>query len=53
MHTLGHVEHEQENTVVHKRQVTRRLTFPCLSKRQAPVHHTTILNFYFEFISLC
>jgi hypothetical protein len=47
MHTLGHAEHEQENTVVHKYQVMRRLTYYCLSKRQAPVHHTQSLNFTF------
>jgi hypothetical protein len=44
MHTLGHAEHEQENTV-HKRQVVRRLTFSCLSKSQAPVHNTQSLTF--------
>jgi hypothetical protein len=48
MHTLGHVEHKQENTMVHKRQVARRLAFPCLSKRQVPVHLTNVLVFYLK-----
>jgi hypothetical protein len=26
MHMLGHAEHEQENTTIYKRQVTRILT---------------------------
>jgi hypothetical protein len=27
MHTLGYAKHEQENTMVRKRQAARRLTF--------------------------
>jgi hypothetical protein len=61
MHMLDHVqaglesenqeEQVKEDLVVHKCQVAWVLTLPWA--RQAVVHHTTILDFCFELISLC
>jgi hypothetical protein len=44
MHTLGHAELEQENTVVHKRQAVRILTL--LLNKVSPDASNSILEFY-------
>jgi hypothetical protein len=51
MHTLRHVEQEQENTVVHKRQDARILTFS-LTKASPDASHQYSLTFGFQSLFL-